>query len=196
MKGILISCPACGAKVSAEAKSCIHCGHPLKNSTNYSGLLPFIVLLMFLVAGLGAVFQLNPDLRWEDFFPGSSVPEEPSSEPAQPLQKLDKSKLRKELQAYAIRLNRLTPYKPNPVLTLQKVYVDNKPASIIFEYELAEGYDESQLRSGMVRKILMSRYCEDEEFAFLKVNAVRVSFRYLRKGRLVHVERISRCELG
>jgi len=192
---MLINCPACSAKISAEAKSCIHCGHPLKNSTNYSGLLPLTVLLMFLVAGLGAVFQLNPDLRWKDLFPGSSVPEEPSSEPAQPLQKLDKSKLQKELQAYAIRLNRLTPYKPNPLLTLQKVYVDNKPASIIFDYELVDTYDDGQLRSGEVRSILMTRYCEDEDFAMFKVNEVRVSFRYLRKGRLVHVERITKCEL-
>ena len=192
---MLINCPACGAKISAEAKSCIHCGHPLKNNTNYSGLLPLIVVLMFLVAGLGAVLQLNPDLRWEDFLPGSSAPEEPSSEPAQPLQKLDKSKLQKELQAYAIRLNRLTPYKPNPLLTLQKVYVDNKPASIIFDYELVDTYDDDQLRSGEVRSILMTRYCEDEDFAMFKVNEVRVSFRYLRKGRLVHVERITKCEL-
>ena len=193
---MLISCPACGAQISAQAKSCIHCGHPIKKTRSASGLLPFLILLMLLVAGLGAVFQLNPDLRWQDFLPAAADSQQLPTTAIEPPKKLDKSTLQKELQAYAIRLNRLTPYKPNPVLTLQKVYVDNKPASIIFEYELAEGYDESQLRSGMVRKILMSRYCEDEEFAFLKVNGVRVSFRYLRKGRLVHVERISRCELG
>ena len=193
---MLISCPACGAQISAEAKSCIHCGHPIKKTRSASGLLPFLILLMLLVAGLGAVFQLNPDLRWQDFLPAAADSQQLPTTAIEPPKKLDKSTLQKELQAYAIRLNRLTPYKPNPVLTLQKVYVDNKPASIIFEYELAEGYDESQLRSGMVRKILMGRYCEDEEFVFLKVNGVRVSFRYLRKGRLVHVERISRCELG
>ena len=193
---MLISCPACGAQISAQAKSCIHCGHPIKKTRSASGLLPFLILFMLLVAGLGAVFQLNPDLRWQDFLPVATDSEQLPTTAIEPPKKLDKSTLQKELQAYAIRLNRLTPYKPNPVLTLQKVYVDNKPASIIFEYELAEGYDESQLRSGMVRKILMGRYCEDEEFAFLKVNGVRVSFRYLRKGRLVHVERISRCELG
>ena len=192
---MLIKCTACGAQISSEAKSCIHCGHPIKKTRSVSGLLPFLILLMFLVAGMGAVFQLNPDFSWQDFLPSSSVSEEPSSEPAQRLKKFDKSKLQKELQAYAIRLNRLTPYKPNPVLTLQKVYVDNKPASITFDYEVVDNYDDGQLRSGAVRSILMARYCEDEDFAMFKVNDVRVSFRYLRKGRLVHVERITECEL-
>jgi len=163
---------------------------------SYAALLPFVVLLLFLIAGLGAIFQLNPNLRLSDFFP--STPEEKERNPATepPLAKLDKKTLQKELQAYAHRLNRLTPYKPNPVLTLQRVYVDSKPASLIFDYEVVDTYDQEYFRSGAVRNVLMRRYCTDEDFAFLAANDVHVSFRYLRKGRMIHTERISRCELG
>lgn len=189
-------CPACGGQVSEAARACPHCGHPISKTRNYSGLLPFVVLLLFLIAGLGAIFQLNPNLRLADFLP--STPEEkertPATEP--PSAKLDKKTLQKELQAYAHRLNRLTPYKPNPVLTLQRVYVDSKPASIIFDYEVVDTYDQEYFRSGAVRNVLMRRYCTDEDFAFLAANDVHVSFRYLRKGRMIHTERISRCELG
>ena len=193
---MLISCPACGAKISVEAKSCIHCGHPIKSGRNFSNLLPVAVLLMFLVAGLGAVFQLNPDLQWQDFVSTSSNAGESVAMPSKPPAKLSQSELRKELQAYSIRLNRLTPYKPNPMLTLQRVYVDYKPVSVSFDYEMVDSYDDSLLRTGNVRSILMARYCEDEEFALFRVNHVPLSFRYLRKGRLVHTERIDRCELG
>ena len=108
---LLINCLACGAKISAEAKSCIHCGHPIKSRKNYSGLLPFILLLMLLVAGLGAVFQLNPAIDPKTFFGLSEEPEVVSQDIE--VQRLSPSQLQKELRAYAIRVNRLTPYKPN-----------------------------------------------------------------------------------
>lgn len=193
---MLTKCPACKAQISAKARACIHCGHPMIRQPSYAALLPFVVLLLFLIAGLGAIFELNPNLRLADFLPSTTEEQESTSAPEAPPAKLDKKTLQKELQAYALRLNRLTPYKPNPVLTLQRVYVDSKPASIIFDYEVVDTYDNEYFRSGAVRDVLMRRYCTDEDFAFLAVNEVHVSFRYLRRGRMIHLERISRCELA
>lgn len=186
----------CGGQVSQAARACPHCGHPMSRSRSYSGMLPFVVLLLLLIAGLGAIFQLNPNLRLSDFLPSESEKSQAPSTIEAPPAKLDKKTLQKELQAYAFRLNRLTPYKPNPVLTLQRVYVDSKPASIIFEYEVVENYDREYFRSGAVRDVLMRRYCTDEDFAFLAANGVHVTFRYLTKGRLIHAEKITRCDLS
>ena len=81
------------------------------------------------------------------------------------------------------------------MLSLERVNVDSGPAPITFDYEVSVAYEDMQFDSGVVGKALMNRYCNDDEFAFMSANNVRVTFRYLKVGRVVHTEVIDRCRL-
>lgn len=47
----LITCPACGARVSKEAEACPQCGHPLKEKKSNTGLY-FILGVLAVVIGI------------------------------------------------------------------------------------------------------------------------------------------------
>lgn len=47
----LITCPACGAKVSKEAETCPQCGHPLKEKKSNT-VLYFILGILAVVIGI------------------------------------------------------------------------------------------------------------------------------------------------
>lgn len=49
----LTKCEACGNDVSAEAKTCIHCGHPLKT---HSHRLIWIILALCIAGAVTAYF--------------------------------------------------------------------------------------------------------------------------------------------
>ena len=190
---MLTTCSACSGQVSQAAAACPHCGHPVKKvRSSYSGWLPFAILFAVAGIGLGYMYKLNPNIDPKAFF---GFAEEPVVVKQKiEVQRLSPGQLQKELQAYAFRVNRLTPYKPNLMLSLEKVYVDNKPATIIFDYEISVAYEDMKFESGAVRKALMNRYCNDDDFAFMAANNVRVTFRYMKMGRIVHTEMIDRCD--
>ncbi len=190
---MLVTCPACGGQVSTSAKTCPHCGHPIKRGRSTSASLPLVILTLLFGAGLLAIYKLNPDFDFRDFFGSSEKPV--AVQPAPEVQRLSPERLQKELRAYAIRVNRLTPYKPNLMLSLERVSVDRGPAAITFDYEISVAYEDMQFDSGVVGKALMKRYCNDDEFAFMSANNVQVTFRYLKVGRVVHTEVIDRCRL-
>ena len=190
---MLTTCPACRGQVSQAAAACPHCGHPVKKvRSSSSGWLPFAILFAIAGIGLGYMYRLNPDIDPKAFF---GFAEEPVVVKQKiEVQRLSPGQLQKELQAYAFRVNRLTPFKPNLMLSLERVYVDNKPATITFDYEISVAYEDMQFESGVVRKALMNRYCNDDDFAFMAANNVRVTFRYMKMGRIVHTEMIDRCD--
>jgi len=190
---MLTTCLACRGQVSQAAAACPHCGHPMRRVRSSSlGWLPFAILFAVAGIGLGYMYKLNPNIDPKAFF---GFAEEPVVVKQKiEVQRLSPGQLQKELQAYAFRVNRLTPFKPNLMLSLEKVYVDNKPATIIFDYEISVAYEDMKFESGAVRKALMNRYCNDDDFAFMAANNVRVTFRYMKMGRIVHTEMIDRCD--
>lgn len=158
-----------------------------------TGLLPILILLVVTGGGLAYIYKLNPDIDLRAFFSIADKAPVIATKTTH-VQILSPEDLQKELGAYAIRVNRLTPYKPNLMLSLEKVYVDRRPASITFDYEISVAYEDMQFESGAVRTALMNRYCTDDDFAFMAANNVRVTFRYLKMGRIVHEEVVDRCE--
>ena len=190
---MLTTCLACRGQVSQAAAACPHCGHPMRRVNSSSlGWLPFAILFAVAGIGLGYMYKLNPNIDPKAFF---GFAEEPVVVKQKiEVQRLSPGQLQKELQAYAFRVNRLTPFKPNLMLSLERVYVDNKPATITFDYEISVAYEDMQFESGVVRKALMNRYCNDDDFAFMAANNVRVTFRYMKMGRIVHTEMIDRCD--
>lgn len=191
---MLITCPACNGQVSQAATACPHCGHPMKQiKSSSTGLLPILILLVVAGGGLAYIYKLNPNIDLRAFF--GIVDKTPVvATKTTPVQVLSPKDLQKELRQYAIRVNRLTPYKPNLMLSLEKVYVDKRPASITFDYEISVAYEDMQFENGTVRTALMNRYCTDDDFALMAANGVRVTFRYLKMGRIVHEEIVDRCE--
>ena len=190
---MLTTCPACSGQVSQAAAACPHCGHPMKKSgSSPSGWLPIAILFLVAGGGLGYIYKLNPDIDPKAFF---GLAEEPVVVKQKiEVERLSPSELKKELRDYVIRVNRLTPYKPNLMLSLERVHVDKQPASISFDYEISVAYEDMQFESGVVRKALMNRYCNDDDFAFMAANNVRVTFRYMKMGRIVHTEMIDQCD--
>lgn len=190
---MLTTCAACNGQVSQAATACPHCGHPMRRvRSSPSGWLPILILLVIAGVGLGFIYKLNPDIDPKAFFGLAEKPVVVKQKIE--AQRLSSSDLRKELLAYAMRVNRLTPYKPNPMLSLERVSADARGASITFDYEISVAYEDMQFESGAIRKALMHRYCTDDDFAFMSVNDVRVTFRYMKMGRIVHTEIIDRCD--
>ncbi|MDA9219575.1 hypothetical protein N9O79_02520 [Luminiphilus sp.] len=165
----------------------------MKRGRSISGGLPFLILTLFFGVGLLVIYKLNPDFAFRDFF-GSSE-QSVAVKPAVEVERLSPTQLRKELRAYAIRVNRLTPYRLNLMLSLERVHLDDKATAIAFDYEISVAYEDMQFDSGVVGKALMNRYCNDDEFAFMSANNVQVTFRYMKVGRVVHTEVIDRCRL-
>lgn len=163
-----------------------------KARSSSSGLLPILTLLVLAGAGLGYVFTLNPDIDLKAFFDSGDKPQVVATNNTQ-VQILGAKDLQKELRANVIRVNRLTPYKPNLMLSLERVYVDKQPASVTFDYEISVAYEDMQFGSGAFRKALVNRYCTDDDLAFMAANGVRVTFRYMKMGRIIHEEVVDRC---
>ena len=80
------------------------------------------------------------------------------------------------------------------MLSLERVNVDRGPAPITFDYEVSVAYEDMQFDSGVVGKALMNRYCNNDDFAFMSANNVRVTFRYMKVGQIVHTEMVVKCK--
>ena len=80
------------------------------------------------------------------------------------------------------------------MLSLERVNVDRGPAPITFDYEVSVAYEDMQFDSVVVGKALMNRYCNNDDFAFMSANNVRVTFRYMKVGRIVHTEMVVKCK--
>lgn len=192
MAGNLVSCPVCSRQISAAAKACISCGHPL---TTRGAAVTYAVWFLIISAGVA----LGAGIYKIGIFNELA---ERSSQSASPLPKrtenlvLSDAELASELQGYVLRANRTLPHKPNPMLTLVRIYYKPKPHRLTYDYELNVAAGISGIDLSSVRPALMRRYCYDDDFGLPSSNGVSVTWRYLELGRVVHEETIRRCELG
>ncbi len=193
MNSSLIQCPACSKQVSAQAVSCIQCGHPLKAKSNAGRSVGLVLGTAFLAAIALAAYKFDMHAGWsqkQNTMPVNYV----QVDPVTPT--MSERELALELQAFTLRANRSLPHKPNPLLTLQRIHYKPKPNRLTYDYELnaAAGMAGVDLRT--VRPALMNRYCNHEDFAMPASNGVPVTWRYLDLGRVVHEETIHGCDMN
>ena len=194
----LIHCPACSHQVSSSAKKCVSCGHPLSRSFDPMKLVGYglvvLTTLTLIVGGVRIAPVIQESLRpigvkatdyigagidGASFHASTSV--------------LDSEDLQRELMAYAIRVNRLTPYKPNPMVTLQQLVFDQKPAHLIYEYELNVMNRQQPVDFSAITPIHEKRYCTSEELKIASQNRVPVTWKYYDEGRLVFENTVNNC---
>ena len=196
----LINCPACGTQVSDQAKICVRCGHPLKKSRGTQFVWIVLVVLVLITAGV-AVNKLMPPETLDEFLEAiaavtnsaEQVTDNANGQEFKP-RFLRGEALHKELTAYTMRLNRLTPFKPNEMVTLQRVIYQPKPPGLVFEYEMNAMASKRAVDLNSIHPILMQRYCTDPEISIASYNGVAVTWRYYKAGRLIHTHTIKRCE--
>ena len=193
MSASLIQCPACSRQVSAQAVTCIQCGHPLR-SRRYRAIGPVQMLAAsFLVVAIVGSYKLG-------LFDGVSLQPQPANaeviavKPVIP--EMTDAELGRELHAFSLRANRTLPHRPNPMLTLQRIRFEPKPHRLTYDYELNVSAKMSNVDLTTIRPALMKRYCYDEEFQLASSHGVAVTWRYLEMGRVIHEEKIERCEAG
>ena len=191
---MLAQCEACGSQVSLSAKQCMSCGHPIGKSLAKK---PWLLLLpvafaLFLVAL--AFIKAYPDLLSQNL----EVAAEPSSQKKMPSPsavsgKISNAELEKQLISFVYRINRLTPYKPNELVTLQRVRLERKPLAVIYEYEMNAAAGQQKVNLIAAQPIQMRRYCRDPDLALPAQNNVPITWSYFDNGRLLHEHTISSC---
>ena len=190
MNSSLIQCPACSKQVSAEAVSCIQCGHPLRSKSIGGRGVGYALGIAFLSAMAMAAFKFDMHAEW--FEKGAVTPVTyVQVDPVTP--SMSERELTLELQAFTIRANRTLPHRPNPMLTLQRIHYKPKPNRLTYDYELNTAAGMTGVDLKTVRPALMNRYCNHEDFAMAASHSVPVTWRYLDLGRVVHEETIRGC---
>lgn len=188
----LVQCPACSRQVSAAARSCVQCGHPLKSSVVSSkGVLALLMAGLLSITGLAA-YKL--DMHAGLFEVKSKATPVSYTEQVAAAPRMSEKELAVELQAFALRANRTLPHRPNPMLTLERISYKPKPHRLTYDYELNVAARSNGVDLENVRPALMRRYCQEETFQLASNNGVAVTWRYLDLGRVVHQETIHRCE--
>jgi len=197
----LTHCPACAHQVSVAARQCVSCGHPLKASGGSNKLLGIgLAALMTLTVGVG-VYRLTPTTEnlvpeLTSIFRSLTAPSESQDSWASThtvINRLNSKDLHKELMAYSIRVNRLTPYKPNPLVTLHRVAFQGKPVHLTYEYELNAMTSKQPVDFESIAPMLQRRYCTDPEFELAAANAVPVTWEYYDDGRLIYKKTVAHC---
>ena len=198
----LIHCSVCAHQVSASAKQCVSCGHPLRAPGSSNKILGVgLAALMTLTVGVG-VYRVAPAATENFVAEISSVYERSTAPSTQPdswasshtvINRLSSEDLHKQLTAYSMRVNRLTPYKPNPMVTLHRVVFQSKPVHLTYEYELNAMTSKQPVNFEAIAPMLHRRYCMNPEFELAAANKVPVTWEYYDDGRLVYKNTVSQC---
>ena len=101
--------------------------------------------------------------------------------------------LEKELRSYVIRINRLTPFKPNQSITLQRVRYESRPQRLIYEYEMNVAAEDFDFYGAAFSERLRQRYCSSEELELASSNGIPVTWRYFKAGVRQHEATMDRC---
>ena len=107
---------------------------------------------------------------------------------------LDPAMLQTELRSYVQDIHHFT-FKPNLMLSLTQVTLEESEPGVIFEYEVDAAYDMAAFRDGAVAASLMKRYCAGYGFEPLISNGVPAIFQYMQGGAIVYEQKIDDCEL-
>ena len=189
----LITCPACGREVSDAATACVHCGHPISRGNRSNYLLPAIVLgVAALVLGL-FVYKITLPSQPPRYLEATETPVAQPPEQQRQISKIPKDMLEKELRSYVIRINRLTPFKPNQSITLQRVLYDSRPQRLIYEYEMNVVAEDFDFYDAEFSERLRHRYCTSEELELASSNGVPVTWRYFKAGVTKHEVTLDSC---
>ena len=190
---MLAQCEACGSQVSLSAKQCMNCGHPIGTSSAKKFWLFLLAVAVALSLVALAFVKAYPDLLSQNL----EVAAEPSSQkktpPAAIPAKLSNGELEKQLISFVYRINRLTPYKPNELVTLQRVRLERKPLALIYEYEMNAAAAQQKVNLIAAQPIQMRRYCTDPDLALPAQNNIPITWSYFDNGRLLHKHTISSC---
>ncbi len=196
----LINCAACGTQVSDQARICVRCGHPLKTSGGTQFVWITLVALVLITAGVAVNKMMPPETLDEVLEAIAAVTNSTEQDTENADEQAFKPKflrgkaLHKELTAYTMRLNRLTPFKPNEMVTLQRVTFERKPPALVFEYEMNAMASKRTVNLKSIHPLLMQRYCTDPEISIASYNGVAVTWRYYKAGHMIHTHTITRCE--
>ena len=187
MNNSLIHCPACSKKVSAQAVSCIQCGHSLKAKLNAGRSIGLVLGTAFFAAIAMAAYKFDMHAEW--FQKHTTVPVNyVQVDPVTPT--MSERELAVELQGFTLRANRTLPHKPNPMLTLQRIHYKPKPNRLTYDYEVNTAAGMAGVDLKTIRPALMNRYCNHEDFALASAHSVPITWRYLDLGRVIHKETI------
>lgn len=189
----LVGCPACGNKVSAAAVSCIHCGHPMRATSAIPLRYAYALIIVLLALALGvATWRLSPASKGTQGASASDRRAELSvALPEAP--RLSQEELNREITSYILRINRLTPYKPNETVTLQRVRYSAKPMEVTYEYEMTAASKLESLSQDSLAASIRNRYCSAEDMALFSRNNVPVTFAYYSAGHLKRELTVSSC---
>ena len=198
----LIHCPACAHQVSISAKQCVSCGHPLRAPRSFNKILGVgLAALITLTFGVG-VYRVAPAATENFVAELSSVYERSTALSQQQdswanthtvINRLSSEALHKQLTAYSMRVNRLTPYKPNPMVTLHQVAYQSRPVHLTYEYELNAMTSKQPVDFEAIAPMLQRRYCTNPEFELAAANGVPVTWEYYDDGRLLYKSTVSHC---
>ena len=92
-----------------------------------------------------------------------------------------------------MRVNRLTPYKPNPMVTLHQVAYQSRPVHLTYEYELNAMTSMQPVDFEAIAPMLQRRYCTNPEFELAAANGVPVTWEYYDDGRLLYKSTVTHC---
>ena len=192
----LVNCSACGGKLSDEATACVHCGHPISRGSRTSYL--FLVGVVGVIAGavvfLGLlVYKVMLPPPQSSYTEATETPIARPTEKQRQVSKIPKDMLEKELRSYVIRINRLTPFKPNQSITLQRVLYDSRPQRLIYEYEMNVVAEDFDFYDVTFSERLRQRYCTSEELELASSNGVPVTWRYFKAGVRQHEVTLDSC---
>ena len=160
-----------------------------------------LAALMALTVGVG-VYRIAPAATKNFVAELSSVYERSTAPGEQPeswasthtvINRLSSEDLHKQLTAYSMRVNRLTPYKPNPMVTLHQVAYQSRPVHLTYEYELNAMTSMQPVDFEAIAPMLQRRYCTNPEFELAAANGVPVTWEYYDDGRLLYKSTVSHC---
>ena len=193
-RGQTISCPECGSTRSkGKPKVCADCGHPVSRPNRLKHVLPLLLIGGVSIALVLFAYKITLPPPKSDDTGVAGTPIVRPSTPQNQVSKMPKDLLEKELRSYVIRINRLTPFKPNQSITLQRVLYDSRPQRLIYEYEMNVVAEDFDFYDSAFLERLQHRYCTSEELELASSNGVPVTWRYFTAGVMRHEVTIEKC---
>ena len=184
---MLVECEACHAKVSQVAKTCIHCGHPIKGRNN--------IVLVATGAALTALLAL---VYWKlQLHDGSSMVSVTANEPSQKVVSTKEFPSAKEthraMMLRAVRDNAELPKMVSPFIRQVRTSYDVSSSTMIFTYQVMNERLFNDTVQPSISEVIEATYCESRVMSDLRANGVNAQWIYLAGGRELFNKIVGGC---
>lgn len=188
---MLVECEACKATVSEAAKTCIHCGHPLKSRNN----IALIATGAALTALLALVFW---KLQLHEGSPmASGAANEPSREvvstESEGIEFPTAKETHRAMMLRAVRDNAELPKMVSPFIRQVRTAYDASSSTMTFTYQVMNERLFNETVQPSINEAIETTYCESHVMSDLRANGVNAQWIYLAGGRELFNKTVGGC---